>query len=122
MERDLKPASHWATAYALATVDLPTIKRTVIEPFLDQEASAPQNAQRHQGRKCLAYLIGLQRDQDAKSHDFLIQRCIRDTTDPTLAAIAIDALARLADRRDKALLSISPQATRTPERCRIQAA
>ena len=104
LDRNLKPASHWATSYALATIDLPTVKRAVIGPFLDQEATAAQTAQRHQQRKCLAYLIGLLRDQDARSHDFLVQRCIRDTTDPTLAAVAIDALARLADRRDKPLL------------------
>ncbi len=104
LDRDLKPASHWATAYALATIDLPTVKRAVIGPFLDQEATSAETAQRQQLRKCLAYLIGLLRDQDARSHDFLVQRCIRNTTDPTLAAVAIDALARLADRRDKPLL------------------
>ena len=104
LDRDLKPASHWATAYALATIDLPTVKRAVIGPFLDQEATSAETAQRQQLRKCLAYLIGLLRDQDTRSHDFLVQRCIRNTTDPTLAAVAIDALARLADRRDKPLL------------------
>ena len=90
--------------FALATIDLPTVKRTVIAPFLDQEATAAQTAQGQQQRKGLTYLIGLLRDQDATSHDFLMQRCIRNTTDPTLAAVAIDALARLADRRDKPLL------------------
>ncbi len=119
LDRNLKPASLWATSYALATIDLPTIKRAVIGPCLDQETTTPQNAQHHQRRKCLAYLIGLLRDQDAKSHDFLVQRCVRDTTDPTLAAIAIDALARLADRRDKALLEHlaagSPSAGEMPQ-------
>lgn len=104
LRTDLKPASQWATAYALATVDLPAVKRAVIEPFLDQEAAMPQTPEANQIRKCLAYLIGLLRDQDARSRDFLVMRCIGATADPTLAAVAIDALARLADRRDKPLL------------------
>ena len=115
LDRDLKPASQWATAYALATVDLPSVKRAVIGPFLDREADASQGGQTNLRRKCLAYLIGLLRDQDARSRDFLLRTCVRDTADPTLAAVAIDALARLADRRDKAMLEHIAAGTPTAE-------
>lgn len=103
--RKLDQATQWAVTYALATVDLPTVKAAVLAPFFSDESAYVQNeAQRLQHYKCLAYLIGLLRWQDPTARQFLLVRCMLETKDAALAAVAIDALARLADRRDKPLL------------------
>ncbi len=103
--RKLDEATQWAVTYALATVDLPTVKEAVLDPFFGNEAAyIDSDSERLQHYKCLAYLIGLLRWQDPAAREFLLVRCIRETEDAALAAVAIDALARLADRRDKPLL------------------
>lgn len=103
--RKLDQATQWAVAYALATVDLPTVKTAVIDPFFsDEDAYADSETERLQHYKCLAYLIGLLRWQDPAARQFLRVRCLLEAEDAALAAVAIDALARLADRRDKPVL------------------
>jgi hypothetical protein len=103
--RKLDQATQWAVTYALATVDLPAVKRTVLDPFFEDEAAYVRSEQeRLQHYKCLAYLIGLLRWQDPVARDFLLVRCMLEAEDTALAAVGIDALARLADRRDKAVL------------------
>lgn len=103
--RRLDQATQWAVTYALATIDLPTIKAALLDPFFSDEAAYIHSAeQRLQHYKCLAYLIGLLRWQDPAAHQFLLVRCMQEAEDATLAAVAIDALARLADRRDKPVL------------------
>ena len=98
-------ATLWAVAYALATVDLPTVRQAVLIPFLDNlPALLGPGASGLQQLKCLAYLIGLVRWQDQQARAFLLEHCIRDADDATLIAVAIDALARLADTRDRALM------------------
>jgi hypothetical protein len=91
--------------YALATVDLPAVKRSVLDPFFGNEAAyIHSDEERLQHYKCLAYLTGLLRWQDPAARDFLLVRCMLEAEDTALAAVAIDALARLADRRDKPVL------------------
>lgn len=103
--RKLDQATQWAVAYALATIDLPTIKATVLDPFFSNEAAyVHSEEERLQHYKCLAYLIGLLRWQDPAAREFLRIRCLLEAEDAALAAVAIDALARLADRRDKPAL------------------
>ena len=103
--RKLDQATQWAVAYALATVDLPTVKAAVLDPFFSNEtAYVDSEAGRLQHYKCLAYLIGLLRWQDPAARQFLRVRCLLEAEDAALAAVAIDALARLADRRDKPVL------------------
>ena len=98
-------ATLWAVAYALATVDLPTVRQAVLIPFLDNLPTLlGPGASGLQQLKCLAYLIGLVRWQDQQARAFLLEHCIRDADDATLIAVAIDALARLADTRDRALM------------------
>jgi hypothetical protein len=101
----LDQATQWAVTYALATVDLPAVKRSVLDPFFGDEAAYIHNdEERLQHYKCLAYLTGLLRWQDPVARDFLLVRCMLEAEDAALAALAIDALARLADRRDKPAL------------------
>ena len=103
--RKLDQATQWAVTYALATVDLPAVKRAVLDPFFSDEAAYAQSPEeRLQHYKCLAYLIGLLRWQDPMARQFLLQRGMLEAEDAMLAAVSIDALARLADRRDKPLL------------------
>jgi hypothetical protein len=103
--RRLDQATQWAVTYALATVDLPAVKRSVLDPFFGNEAAyIHSDEERLQHYKCLAYLTGLLRWQDPAARDFLLVRCMLEAEDTALAAVAIDALARLADRRDKPVL------------------
>jgi hypothetical protein len=103
--RRLDQATQWAVTYALATVDLPAVKRSVLDPFFGNEAAyIHSDEERLQHYKCLAYLAGLLRWQDPVARDFLLVRCMVEAEDAALAAVAIDALARLADRRDKPVL------------------
>lgn len=103
--RQLDQATQWAVTYALATVDLPAVKRAVLDPFFGDEAAyVHSEAGRLQHYKCLAYLIGLLRWQDPAARQFLLVRGMLEAEDATLAAVSIDALARLADRRDKPVL------------------
>ncbi len=102
---EMDEATHWAVAYALATVDLPTVRQAVLLPFLsDLDTLLRPTDEGLQQLKCLAYLIGLVRWQDQLARTFLLERCIRDTTDTNLIAVAINSLARLADTRDRALM------------------
>ncbi len=103
--RKLDQATQWAVTYALATIDLPAVKRAVLDPFFSDEAAYAQSEEeRLQHYKCLAYLIGLLRWQDPIARQFLLQRGMLEAEDAMLAAVSIDALARLADRRDKPVL------------------
>jgi hypothetical protein len=103
--RQLDQATQWAVTYSLATVDLPAVQRTVLDPFFsDESAYVHSDAHRVQHYKCLAYLIGLLRWQSPVAREHLLIRCLLEAEDAALAAVAIDALARLADRRDKPLL------------------
>ncbi len=103
--RRLDEATQWAVTYALATVDLPAVKRTVLDPFFSNEAAyVHSEKERLQHYKCLAYLIGLLRWQDPIAREFLLKRGMLEAEDAMLAAVSIDALARLADRRDKPML------------------
>ncbi|MFZ2359005.1 MAG: CHAT domain-containing protein [Anaerolineae bacterium] len=103
--RKLDQATQWAVTYALATIDLPAVKRAVLDPFFSDEAAYVQSEEeRLQHYKCLAYLIGLLRWQDPGARQFLLVRCLLEAADAMLAAVSIDALARLADRRDKPVL------------------
>ena len=102
---EMDEATHWAVAYALATVDLPTVRQAVLIPFVTNLDGLLRPAEEGlQQLKCLAYLIGLVRWQDQQARTFLLERCIRDTTDANLIAVAIDSLARLADTRDRPLM------------------
>ncbi|MEZ4770894.1 MAG: hypothetical protein R2844_21060 [Caldilineales bacterium] len=102
---EMDEATHWAVAYAMATIDLPTVRQTVLQPFLDNlDTLLRPGVSGLQQLKCLTYLIGLVRWQDQQARTFLLQRGIRDTSDPNLMAVAIDALARLADTRDRPLM------------------
>ena len=105
MLRKFDHTTQWAVTYALATIDLPAVKRAVLDPFFSDEAAyAHSTEERLQHYKCLAYLIGLLRWQDPVARQFLLVRCMLEAGDAALAAVAIDALARLADRRDKPVL------------------
>jgi hypothetical protein len=103
--RKVDEATQWAVAYALATVDLPAVQAAVLDPFFRNETAYFANdAERLQHYKALAYLIGLLRWQAPAAREFLVVRCMFEAEDATLAAVAIDALARLADRSDKPTL------------------
>lgn len=107
---EMDEATHWAVAYALATVDLPTVRQAVLIPLLNNlDTLLPPGARGLQQLKCLAYLIGLVRWQSPEARAFLLERCIRDAADPNLMAVAIDALARLADTRDRLLMEAIAQ-------------
>lgn len=98
-------ATRWAVTYALATIDLPSVQAAVLEPFFSNEAAyVHTEEERLQYYKSLAYLIGLLRWQSPVARDFLLVRCLLETREAALASVAIDALARLADRNDKRLL------------------
>jgi hypothetical protein len=119
----------WAVAYALAMIDLPKVKQAVIDPFFREEfdpylpsgigRSSEDEISRFLSKrsklfggrkrrilhyKCMAYLIGLLRWQEGKAYDFLVGLCLKASGDARLAAVAIDALGRLADQRHKPLL------------------
>lgn len=103
--RKLDEATQWAVTYALATIDLPAVQAAVLDPFFrNRPADGASAAERLQQDKSVAYLIGLLRWQAPVAREFLLVRCMLETADAALAAVAIDALARLADRGDKPLL------------------
>lgn len=98
-------ATRWAVTYALATIDLPSVQAAVLDPFFSNEAAyVASEEERFQYYKSLAYLIGLLRWQSPVAREFLLVRCLLETREAALASVAIDALARLADRNDKPLL------------------
>ncbi len=98
-------ATRWAVTYALAAIDLPSVQAAVLDPFFSNEAAyVHTEEERLQYYKSLAYLIGLLRWQSPVAREFLLVRCLLETRKATLASVAIDALARLADRNDKRLL------------------
>lgn len=119
LRQKLDEATLWAVTYALATVDLPAVQRAVLDPFFSAEAATAGGPRSETGPsdgvltaederlkhyKSLAYLIGLLRWQAPVAREFLLRRCMLESKDAKLAAVAIDALARLADRNDKPLL------------------
>ena len=98
-------ATLWAVTYALARLDLPAVKGAVLLPFFEREDElSPDEGTRDRHFKCMGYLIGLLRWQEQQARDFLVRRCLKETRVASLAAVAISALGRLADRRDKAML------------------
>lgn len=108
-ETDTHEETMWAVAYALAMIDLPTVKRALVTNNLwmkgDQEGSTAlptdeeltdffgrwqQQAKRH---KFLAYLIGLSRWRDQQSLAFLREPCLKQNEGQvSAAAVAIEAL------------------------------
>lgn len=105
LRHKLDEATLWAVTYALATIDLPAVQGAVLDPFFrDEAATIRSDDECTKHYKSLAYLIGLMRWQAPIARDFLLRRCMLETKDAKLAAVAIDALARLADRNDKPLL------------------
>jgi hypothetical protein len=98
-------ATLWAVTYALACLDLPTVKGAVLLPFFERENELfldEETRDRH--FKCTGYLIGLLRWQQEQARDFLVRRCMRETRVASLASVAISALGRLADPQDKSML------------------
>jgi hypothetical protein len=98
-------ATRWAVTYALATIDLPSVQAAVLDPFFSNDAAyVNSEEERLEYYKSLAYLIGLLRWQSPVAREFLLVRCLLESRKAALASVAIDALARLADRNDKRLL------------------
>jgi HEAT repeat protein len=97
----------WAVTYALAMLDLPIVRDAVFLPFFERERELfVDNEQRLLHYKCMGYLIGLLRWQEQKAYDFLVGSCLKDARKARLAAVAIQALGSLADRRYKPLLDM----------------
>ncbi|MGD9318240.1 MAG: hypothetical protein PVG56_15495, partial [Anaerolineae bacterium] len=97
----------WAVTYALALLDLPTVRDAVFLPFFGRERGAfVTDEQRLLHYKCMAYLIGLLRWQEQRAYDFLVEDCLKGARKARLAAVAIQALGSLADRRYKPLLDV----------------
>jgi hypothetical protein len=97
-------ATLWAVTYALARLDLPTVKGAVLLPFFEKIELFPDEETRDRHYKCTAYLIGLLRWQEEQARDFLERRCMRETHVVSLASVAISALGRLACPQDKSML------------------
>lgn len=97
--------TRWAVAHALIHLDDPDAITRVIDKFLAQSSKrkTPPKKQAAQYR-CVAYLIGRLRLQDPKYHDFLIDNCLKHSTDPQLWRITIESLGWLADPQDRKLL------------------
>jgi len=98
-------ATRWAVAHALVHLDDPETITRLIDGFLvhSNTRKTPPKKQAAQYR-CIAYLIGRLRLQDPKYHDFLIDNCLKRSTDPQLWRIAIESLGWLADPQDRKLL------------------
>lgn len=108
----------WAVAYALAMIDLPTVKQAIVEDGLgtglSQEESAASQSdaffrqwrRRGEKRKFLAYFIGLARWRDPQPLAFLYTQCLKkNSSHVTLAAVAIEALSRVGNpKQDVKLL------------------
>lgn len=102
---ETRGATLWAVTYALARLDLPTVKGAVLLPFFERENELfPDEERRDRHYKCTGYLIGLLRWQEEQARDFLVRRCMRETPVASLASVAISALGRLADPQDKSML------------------
>ena len=102
----------WGLAYALATIDLPTVKLALVEgglwqgvgqsgralPLSDERVTAffEEWSQRGAQVKFLAYLIGLSQWRDPQALDFLHEQCLKQNSNQvSLAAVAIEALSRV---------------------------
>jgi hypothetical protein len=108
LDDETDPATLWAVTYALAKLDLPTVNPAKLLRMLlrleQQGGLSPDDEWCTQHHKCMAYLVGLLRWQDHQAHTYLVERCLKGTGDPRLAATAVEALGRLAFRKDKHLL------------------
>jgi hypothetical protein len=108
----------WALTYALSMIDLPTVRRALVEgglwagvgdqtralplPQETEETKEPEKrvaaffrewSERGSRKKFLAYLIGLTQWQEQPALDFLREQCLRQNRDQCmLAAVAIEAL------------------------------
>ncbi len=98
---ETRSATLWAVTYALARLDLPTVKGAVLLPFFEWENELSPGETRDRHYKCMGYLIGLLRWQEEQARNFLVRRCMRETDVASLASVAISALGRLADPQDK---------------------
>ncbi|MGD9317670.1 MAG: hypothetical protein PVG56_12590, partial [Anaerolineae bacterium] len=104
---DIDEPTLWAVTYALAMLDLPNIRDAVFLPFFERERELfVTEEQRLLHYKCMAYLIGLERWQEQKAYDFLEEDCLKGARKARLAAVAIQSLGSLADRRYKPLLDM----------------
>ncbi len=102
---ETRGATLWAVTYALARLDLPTVKGAVLLPFFERETELfPDEETRDRHYKCTGYLIGLLRWQEEQARDFLVRRCMGETRVASLASVAISALGRLANPQDKSIL------------------
>ena len=102
---DVEVATRWAVAYAIAIIDLPTVRDAVLLPFFEREKTIYSKGKKKCAPcyKCMAYLIGLVRWQDQKGRDYL-DWCMKETNDSALVAVAIASVGRLADQEDKGRL------------------
>ena len=89
----------WGLAYALATIDLPTVKLALVEgglwqgvgqagralPLSDERVTAffQEWSQRGAQVKFLAYLIGLSQWRDPQALDFLHEQCLKQEQQPS---------------------------------------
>lgn len=99
-------ASLWVITQALALLDTTAITKSIILHMLQDPAfiESRHQAEVVQRDKCLAYLIGRIRSREKLARIFLINRCLKESSDVRLWATAIEALGLLADKRDKSLL------------------
>jgi hypothetical protein len=111
----------WALTYALSLIDLPTVRRALVEGGLwagvgDEGGALPlpeetgetedrvaaffrEWSERGSRQKFLAYLIGLTQWREQPALDFLREQCLRQNLDQcTLAAVAIEALVWVGSR------------------------
>lgn len=100
-------AVRWAVAHAFTYFDDNEVYTRQLREFVQAQM---ENSEREispsllQQYKCIAYLIGRERLQAKVAQRFLVERCIKATTDPGLWGVAIEALGLLADPVHRYLL------------------
>jgi hypothetical protein len=101
----LDEAARWAVTHALAMADPAIVTKDVILDLIQQRPT-PSRLRRNEVQiyKCLVYLIGRTRCQEAAAQTFLIDDCLRHFKSLGLLAGVIEALGWLADRRHQRLL------------------
>jgi hypothetical protein len=99
-------ATRWAVTHALAMLDTATVTEAVLLPAVQAKTGSRFNLAKNriQRYKCLAYLIGRLRCQEASVLRFLKEDCLKSCDNVSLAASIIEALGWLADEADKDLL------------------
>ncbi|MGD8854700.1 MAG: CHAT domain-containing protein [Chloroflexota bacterium] len=95
----------WAVADALAMTDSAWVNKEVVKPAVAQVAQRPYGDDQWRNRdKCLAYLIGLIRVLDPEPQSYLVDYCLRQSTDTRIWITAIVSLGRLANKDSRQLL------------------